>query len=67
MRKIYCDRCGKELSEAVGEDVMLYIHNLASVHKCNIRKEAHLCEDCFKEFIDDFLYSMDKTKEDSSY
>ena len=66
MTKIYCDRCDKELSTVVGDSVSIYIRNLASLSRSHIEKEAHLCEDCFREFIDDFLYSTDKTKEDSS-
>lgn len=59
MIKYYCDRCGKEVNTVIGNDVEFYISDLASISsRTRMDGNLHLCEQCFKDFIDEFLYNM---------
>lgn len=58
MIRYYCDRCGKPVNDLVGNDVEIHISDLAPIGTSHINNHIHLCEQCFKDFIDEFLYNM---------
>lgn len=62
MFKIYCDRCGQEVSSVYGNAVVLDISNLSLLSSNVLDKKMHLCEDCFNDFLDHFIFDQ---KEDS--
>lgn len=58
MIKYYCDRCGRELSDAVGDDVEIDISSLALVTHGRVESGIHLCKNCFDAFIDEFIFGQ---------
>lgn len=62
MLKIYCDRCGEEVSSVYGNAVVIDISNLSLFSDSVLEKKMHLCGDCFNDFLDHFIFDQ---KEDS--
>ena len=48
MIKIVCDRCGKEISEEIGENELMFTGKRRTAF--GIDERMNLCDDCLKEF-----------------